>query len=40
MNKKVKKVSTVGVKDYQVRRVLEDLASRIAVIEKILKDKK
>lgn len=40
MNKKVKKVSTVGVNDYQVRRVLEDLANRIAVIEKILKDKK
>lgn len=40
MNKKVKKISTVGVNDYQVRRVLEDLASRIAAIEKILKDKK
>ena len=31
-----KKVSTVGVKDSVVRRVLEDLAARIAAIEAAL----
>lgn len=33
---KVKKVSTVGVADPVVRRVLEELAARIVALEKAL----
>ena len=36
---RVKKVSTVGIKDPAVRRVIEELAARIAALEAINAEK-